>query len=847
VDKMGNAAFVATKTSQYSREGEPSRLFHIVLEEKDKDNDTIVVDLEEWEIDEYCRWIAEDEEGGQENDGQEQEVKQVSSTRGARPKSSYKQGTKTTEFEMLNNLTLEAAASVSTVPALVDTSMNNANDGVATLAEAAAAGCNKCRKLLETGKKSFGPHVKNCPRNGLRKSGQKSSKGSNGSKSSNNTDSQTSNNAIGASSSRKSAGVKESRKSDKNSDNTQAQSNKKTTDSSSTDSSGFGEKLGSNDKRSKSTQYKDNTDIQSSKKTIDSSDSRGKILDNTDKFDKSVQCKGNAGAQRSRKKKNDSSRRDNIRENHEEKTNEDHARALASKPCPSFNDILKSALASYSSNTRKKNTNDPPPPVPPPFLSHEENCTIRTALAFVMAKAKNKEKSNNAQAMQTDGSDRKGHSPLVGGLLALPPRDCAPIGQMNLNASNAKIVLDREMKHVRDVMNLAVSALLPLYKSSTLKVKPYQRSSVDEQRQCAVYDYESAAKQSHLRGSQFELPSSERHLASLDGLCRHIVGRLSSILNDKALRQKLTDESSAMMTKDTSNNDDQVEFSTNAVNYVSQEEAEKDIVRDAVAQLQMDFIIDSLRHSSNPVQQIHHFLASCHVLHRLLLLDENCTSIGSDCVAMACTLLTDLYNGKCIGGTNDGGSSFEEHDDKEKHQVVPSRWSYSTSSYIANREERRMQTVHTISQQCYSNGPALTGMKRSAKQSQDESSSNQATQLPRLGDVLAVNLLRLLEGASAIRLHFHKRYEGQNSGFVASKVATSAAAAEVLQEIRSKTDDELLLPIHMNDAASVYYHESLKTQERRAGKVDHLRPGAKMMLRVHLFGLIQKLSLYEQG
>jgi hypothetical protein len=369
-----------------------------------------------------------------------------------------------------------------------------------------------------------------------------------------------------------------------------------------------------------------------------------------------------------------------------------------------------------------------------------------------------------------------------------------------------------------------------------------------------VYDYESAAKPSSHQDSQFQLPASERHLASLDGLCRHIIGRLSSIVNDKALRRKLANESSTTMPKRASQ-EDHTEFSINEDEIVSEEDANTDIVRDALAQLQMDFMIESFRHSSDPVQQIHQVLASCHVLHRLLLLDENCTTLGSDCVAMACAILTDLHNDKCIHGRNDGGSNqlrqlegFEKQDGKDKHQVVPSRWSYSASSYNTNREERRNQAVYAISSQRFnSNGPPLTGMKRSANQSQDESSGYQTMQLPRLGDVLAVNLLRLLEGASAIRLHFHRRYVGQNNGYIASKVATSAAAAEVLQEIRSQADHDLLMPIHINDAASVYYHETLNAQERRAGKVVHLRPGAKMMLRIHLFGLIQKLSMYEQG
>eukprot|EP00985_Skeletonema_marinoi_P007965 scaffold3549_cov119-Skeletonema_marinoi.AAC.1 len=1069
VDKLGNAAFVATKTSQFSKEGEPSRLFHIVLDEKDKDNDTVVVDLEEWEIDDYCEWIAVDE-GGTKNEGENQKRDNSASRVHAQPKSNDQKGTKTTEFEMLNNLALEAAASVSNTTTVVGTAIANIDDGKATLAEAAATGCTKCRKELDTGKKAPGPHVKNCPRNGLWKSEEKLSNSrdntatqsskkktidSNGSgeklvnsdklaslsntttvvETEINTDdgkvTRAEAAAAGCTKCRKeldtgkkapgphvrhcprkglwkseeklgkgegevgdaakdealpdgaksispaptsesspakvekdedmvetqidvsekkkpaqrtfpapptleeaaAAGCKKcrlefetgektrkthndncprkwksagkpppdipaptagrkkrvqsracssqsmeedesavaalvaaatanTRRSSKR--NTDARSSKKKIDSNSSGKSAG--KLGNSDK------HKDNTEAQSSKNKIDSSNSGGRLFNS----DERVKSRKATGTQSS-KKKIDSSRRGNV-ENNEGRLNQDHARALASAPCPSFNDILKSALASYSSNAQKKNTNNPPPPVPPPFLSHEENCTIRTALAFAMAKARNKGKrSNNTPvprgstsnaaenavvkisadrlggAIQTNGLGSHGHSPLVGGLLALPPRDCPPIGQMNLNASNAKIVLDRELKHVRDVMNLAVSALLPLYKSSTLQVQSAGKPGVDGQRQCTVYDYESAAKPSSLRGSQFQLHASERHLASLDGLCRHLIGRLSSIVNDKALRRKLANESSTMMPTGASQ-EDHIEFSINEEEIVSEEDANTDIVRDAVAQLQMDFMIDSFRHSSDPVQQIHQVLASCHVLHRLLLLDENCTTLGSDCVAMACAILTDLHNDKFIGSRNDGGlnqlrrlEGFEEQDGKEKHQVVPSRWSYTASSYNTNREERRKQAVYAISQRCNSNGPPLTGMKRSANQSQDESSGYQTMQLPRLGDVLAVNLLRLLEGASAIRLHFHRRYVGQNNGYVASTVATSAAAAEVLQEIRSKADHDLLMPIHINDAASVYYHETLHSQERRSGKVDHLRPGAKMMLRIHLFGLIQKLSMYEQG
>eukprot|EP00984_Skeletonema_dohrnii_P011233 scaffold4465_cov122-Skeletonema_dohrnii-CCMP3373.AAC.4 len=653
VDKLGNAAFVATKTSQYSKEGEPSRLFHIVLDEKDKDNDTVVVDLEEWEIDDYCEWIAVDE-GGTKNDGEKQKRDNSASRVHAPPKSNDQKGTKTTEFEMLNNLALEAAASVSNTATVVDTAIVNIDDGKASRAEAAAAGCTKCRKELDTGKKAPGPHVRHCPRNGLWKNEEKlgNSRGSTVTQSSKKKiDSNSSGGKLGNSDKRASlsntttvveteianiddgkvtraeaaaAGCTKCRKEldtgkkapgphvrhcPRNglwkSEEKLRKGEGEDGDVAEDEAVPDGAKSISPAPTSESSPAKVEKDEDMVETQIDASEKKkpaqrtfpalptleeaaaagckkcrleletgektrkthndncprkwksagkppipaptaGRKVSNSGgqlfNSDKRVKSRKATGTQNS-KKKTDSSRRGNV-ENNEGRLNQDHARALASAPCPSFNDILKSALASYSSNAQQKNTNNPPPPVPPPFLSHEENCTIRTALAFAMAKARNKGKrSNNTSvpprgstskaaentmvkisadrlggAMQTNGLGSHGHSPLVGGLLAVPPRDCPPIGQMNLIASNAKIVLDRELKHVRDVMNLAVSALLPLYKSSTLQVKSADRPDADGQRQCTVYDYESAAKPSSRQDSQFQLPASERHLASLDGL-----------------------------------------------------------------------------------------------------------------------------------------------------------------------------------------------------------------------------------------------------------------------------------------------------------------------------------------
>ena len=85
------------------------------------------------------------------------------------------------------------------------------------------------------------------------------------------------------------------------------------------------------------------------------------------------------------------------------------------------------------------------------------------------------------------------------------------------------------------------------------------------------------------------------------------------------------------------------------------------------------------------------------------------------------------------------------------------------------------------------------------------------------------------------------------------------AATEVLTEIRSSVyPRELVLPADVEDAATFYYNEKHCTDRIRSSSSDAVRtrnaggtlvlfgPGAKMMLRLHLFELMNKLALYEQ-
>jgi hypothetical protein len=235
-------------------------------------------------------------------------------------------------------------------------------------------------------------------------------------------------------------------------------------------------------------------------------------------------------------------------------------------------------------------------------------------------------------------------------------------------------------------------------------------------------------------------------------------------------------------------------------------------------------------------------------------------------------MLTDLYNNTSFGQSDrieDGAncrsmndevsksSSTIRHDDRsvigkkgdrEKCQVVQSRWSSSSSAYSMIRHERRDRAIDFIAQ------GFATGSKR-MRHPETEPALEKSTSLPLpdVGDVLAVNLIRLLECAAAIRLHHRQQRISpdhmEDRDFVVAKIE-SVAAAEILTEIRSTAAMDLTMPLHMNDVATVYYHETTVMRARNMNSditPAILRPCAKIMLRVHFYDLMKKLIMYEQA
>ena len=120
------------------------------------------------------------------------------------------------------------------------------------------------------------------------------------------------------------------------------------------------------------------------------------------------------------------------------------------------------------------------------------------------------------------------------------------------------------------------------------------------------------------------------------------------------------------------------------------------------------------------------------------------------------------------GGSNIGRSKDRDQDtnplsNKEKYQDVTSRWSdppsSSSAGYIHDRRERCRQLAGSGG---WNNAWSHHRAKRVNSQDESNTIVDNSTNaknlllLPRIGDVVAVNSLRLLEGAAAIRLHHHQ-------------------------------------------------------------------------------------------
>lgn len=674
---------------------------------------------------------------------------------------------------------------------------------------------------------------------------------------------------------------------------------------------------------------------------------------------------------------------------------------LLQQQYPPFNELLRAALGSYY-RTHNINNQPIPVPLPPPFLSRAEESTLKTALAFVMAKARirNRRKNENKESSITSllsssssyagggvavsttnliygrcattsassnggsiSGGGAGSSNLVGrvgssqptsfsfeGLLVPPPlcHAVTPSLFKSTNANQYELSLERKLKHVREVLMLAVSAVLPLYRGAlevsegdtryatfgggdAARSKLTKSNNCDDdddttveqgnstqscnneaqfhgRRPCAIYDFEAAVqpsvvgKRGQYRSSQPLSPAmtgrEDQFQSTLDGLCQHIIVRLSALIRDEEAMQsdniahaKIYDSrvscaigtvesirnvyekcnkgstSSCSTSRNGVSPTDMTDMSRmNTVNTDRRSSVRKSIVKliynDLISDayychhgsqnLHTEYINIAREHKTYRIEKM---MAVCHVIHRLIFLDKGCY-VSTEVIVVVCSILSDLYSNQFGYAKINTGEAIHDVDsivedqrhqyhrpiqqDRGKHQIVPSRWTGMVSaSNFNDRHIRRHSSVNTMG---YDNACDEIAITKTIE-----------LPLPRIGDVLAVNLLRLLEGAAALRVH-HRQERVMSSSrgimdeeFMLDKVS-SMAATEILTEIRSSVKHDLLIPLHVEDVAKFYCDEKmLIAEDDNADDTDaRLLVGAKIMLRLHIFGLMTKIALYER-
>lgn len=576
--------------------------------------------------------------------------------------------------------------------------------------------------------------------------------------------------------------------------------------------------------------------------------------------------------------------------------------------CSSFNEALKSALCTYASSSALRSSNNPPPPVAPPFLSHQEESTLRTALAFVLIRAKNKKRrvtttskvveSSTAIGMSAKASligpivssqkmplahagfgritgrlclppsqeaeEMHKNSTLFGGLLSRPRKQGA-LGQ-HVSESNAMVAFERELNHIRDIMKLALSSVLPLYEgaletdneasiiiddcSDTSKGENQANNAgngTSKRLPSSVYDFEASYN------PQCTGPANST-FSRLDGLCHNAATRLTRLINDALLaskfeqRTKISNRRKNNLTiEKTTDGNTNVNTETSCTNpgqtrdYRLQPQ-NKNTIRDEIMKLfyacfeeayhyqYMDGDCDNMRIATSRIEKI---MATCHVIHRLVFFDRS-NSFSAECIVAASQTLSDLYNDNYYGAsseTTDMSTIISAQPSRNRVQVVRPNWLAKTTSYLNDRNERRGRAIDAIFPRTMT--VAGGGGSKRKNTHLDEDIRNNSNALPDSADVLAVNLLRLLECVSDIRLRHQQNVSPHHPN----------AATQIINKIRSTGAADLTMPIHLDEAASFYLRESHAFND--SNKPQLLGPCAKLMLRVHFFGLVKKLSELE--
>jgi hypothetical protein len=261
----------------------------------------------------------------------------------------------------------------------------------------------------------------------------------------------------------------------------------------------------------------------------------------------------------------------------------------------------------------------------------------------------------------------------------------------------------------------------------------------------------------------------------------------------------------------------------------------------------------------NHIQYIQNVLSTCSILHRLVLFDS---SLSLEIIQTLCQILRCLYYNFCNDDYDGGNNMVDILLQLQKAKRTTTKDDTATNPTTASTSRKK-----------FKHSKKRKGSTTARRHHEDNNDHQNRYHSVNVIDVLAVNCLILLEQVIGMSLTFH--FKAKNT--ISSNIATTNTVVSqltmaqdddltqsILSELNVHLGPDLLIPVSTNDMACMYvaqerhqqsaqFHHNdviIMKKNKKKGAVgvqfqNGLDFGAKMMLRLYLYDIVQKLSMYN--
>ncbi len=396
-----------------------------------------------------------------------------------------------------------------------------------------------------------------------------------------------------------------------------------------------------------------------------------------------------------------------------------------------------------------------------------------------------------------------------------------------------------------------------------------------------IYDYKTASIQKIISSNynHFSLSSYYHTYAVLDGILLHIASTFRSTSNTTSSTISSIRTLSTFSTTTTSYENKNEYFENHPSSYAIIFTFMIQNLLQPLVSITNSTSTTSTNNSSMINQQQQHIqniLSTCTILHRLVIFD---TSLSFCCIIGICKILKFLYyNGGC-GDCGEGTGMGTNHDSN----------SSENGDYCVNDDDDGIDCVvdgvKEEGQDEYSDivNVLLDGYNKQERNDNDGGSpihdindNVEKCQSIQVQDVLTVNLIILLEqiiGMSILLLTDHNTARTTSATPNTNGQSKAGWIGDILSILNMHLGPELMIPVSTNDMARLYvshecqsdvknhYYKRSWNGDHRNGDDDHdvdkqkykivlhygLNVGAKMMLRLFIYDIVQKLSFHNNA